>query len=73
MTDTTATLVPTPNEDSLERRFSDFGTFGEALDYAATRAGSTSTMPAAISPASIRSANCAPMPSPSPAALSPTA
>lgn len=36
MTDTTATLVPTPNEDSLERRFSDFGTFGEALDYAAT-------------------------------------
>ena len=38
MTDTTATLVPTPNEDSLERRFSDFGTFGEALDYAATGA-----------------------------------
>jgi fatty-acyl-CoA synthase len=36
MTDTTATLVPTPNEDTLPRRFSDFGTFGEALDYAAT-------------------------------------
>ncbi|MFC3173077.1 fatty acyl-AMP ligase [Novosphingobium bradum] len=35
MTDTTATLVPTPNEDGLERRFSDFATFGEALDYAA--------------------------------------
>jgi len=35
MTDTTATLVPTPNEDALPRRFSDFGTFGEALDYAA--------------------------------------
>jgi len=35
MTDTTATLVPTPNEDTLERRFSDFATFGEALDYAA--------------------------------------
>jgi len=28
-------LVPTPNEDSLPRRFADFGTFGEALDYAA--------------------------------------
>jgi len=36
MTDTTTTLVPTPNEDTLPRRFSDFGTFGEALDYAAT-------------------------------------
>ena len=35
MTDTTATLVPTPNEDRLERRFSDFATFGDALDYAA--------------------------------------
>ncbi|HET9628200.1 MAG TPA: fatty acyl-AMP ligase [Novosphingobium sp.] len=35
MTDTTATLVPTPNEDRLERRFSDFRSFGEALDYAA--------------------------------------
>jgi fatty-acyl-CoA synthase len=30
------TLVPTPNEDSLPRRFADFATFGEALDYAAT-------------------------------------
>jgi fatty-acyl-CoA synthase len=29
-------LIPTPNEDSLPRRFSDFATFGEALDYAAT-------------------------------------
>ncbi len=28
-------LVPTPNEDELPRRFSDFRTFGEALDYAA--------------------------------------
>jgi fatty-acyl-CoA synthase len=35
MTDTDATLVPTPNEDTLPRRFADFGTFGEALDYAA--------------------------------------
>jgi fatty-acyl-CoA synthase len=39
----TATLVPnansklasTPNEDDLPRRFADFATFGEALDYAA--------------------------------------
>jgi fatty-acyl-CoA synthase len=28
-------LVPTPNDDALPRRFSDFGTFAEALDYAA--------------------------------------
>jgi fatty-acyl-CoA synthase len=28
-------LTPTPTEDSLPRRFSDFGTLGEALDYAA--------------------------------------
>ncbi|MCZ8322073.1 MAG: fatty acyl-AMP ligase [Novosphingobium sp.] len=28
-------LVPTPNMDDHPRRFSDFGTFGEALDYAA--------------------------------------
>ncbi len=28
-------LVPTPIEDVLERRFADFGTLGEALDYAA--------------------------------------
>ena len=35
MTDSTGTAVPTPNEDALERRFADFGTFGEALDYAA--------------------------------------
>ncbi|HVR90749.1 MAG TPA: fatty acyl-AMP ligase [Novosphingobium sp.] len=31
----TTKLVPTPNEDALPRRFSDFATFGEALDYAA--------------------------------------
>jgi fatty-acyl-CoA synthase len=29
-------LIPTPNEDELPRRLSDFATFGEALDYAAT-------------------------------------
>jgi fatty-acyl-CoA synthase len=28
-------LVPSPNEDALPRRFADFATFGEALDYAA--------------------------------------
>ena len=28
-------LIPTPHEDALPRRFADFGTFGEALDYAA--------------------------------------
>lgn len=28
-------LVPTPNEDALPRRFADFATFAEALDYAA--------------------------------------
>ncbi|MDG5489886.1 fatty acyl-AMP ligase [Sphingomonas sp. BGYR3] len=28
-------LVPTPLEDALPRRFADFGTLGEALDYAA--------------------------------------
>ena len=32
---TVETLVPTPNEDALPRRFADFATFGEALDYAA--------------------------------------
>ena len=32
------TLVPTPNDCPLERRFSDFVTFGEALDYAARSA-----------------------------------
>ena len=31
----TVNLVPTPNEDDLPRRLSDFATFGEALDYAA--------------------------------------
>ncbi len=36
MTDISGTLVPTPHEDALERRFADFGTFGDALDYAAT-------------------------------------
>jgi len=29
-------MVPTPTQDSLPRRFADFGTLGEALDYAAT-------------------------------------
>jgi fatty-acyl-CoA synthase len=29
------TLLPTPNEDTLPRRMADFGTFCEALDYAA--------------------------------------
>jgi len=28
-------LIPTPNGDTLPRRFADFATFGEALDYAA--------------------------------------
>ena len=32
----TTTLVPTPNTCALPRRFSNFATFGEALDYAAT-------------------------------------
>ncbi len=30
-----AVLAPTPTEDALPRRFADFGTLGEALDYAA--------------------------------------
>ena len=30
-----AALKPTPNRCALPRRFSDFATFGEALDYAA--------------------------------------
>jgi fatty-acyl-CoA synthase len=30
-----STLVPTPTDDNLPRRFADFGTLGEALDYAA--------------------------------------
>jgi fatty-acyl-CoA synthase len=29
-------MQPTPTEDRLERRFADFATLGEALDYAAT-------------------------------------
>ncbi len=33
--DAPAALVPTPNADTLPRRFADFGTFGGALDYAA--------------------------------------
>jgi fatty-acyl-CoA synthase len=33
--DTGTELVPTPNEDALPRRFADFSTFGESLDYAA--------------------------------------
>jgi len=28
-------LVPTPTDDVLPRRFADFGTMAEALDYAA--------------------------------------
>ena len=28
-------LVPTPNHDAHPRRFSDFATFGDAIDYAA--------------------------------------
>lgn len=35
MTDTANLLVPTPNADTLPRRFSDFATFCDALDYAA--------------------------------------
>ena len=35
MTTDDAVLSPTPNECALERRFSDFATFGDALDYAA--------------------------------------
>ena len=34
--DAAGTLVPTPNHDDLPRRFADFATFGEAIDYAAT-------------------------------------
>ena len=34
--DAAGTLVPTPNHDDLPRRLSDFATFGEALDYAAS-------------------------------------
>ena len=33
--DKAITLTPTPNQDPHPRRFSDFATFGEALDYAA--------------------------------------
>ncbi|MBS0482639.1 MAG: fatty acyl-AMP ligase [Proteobacteria bacterium] len=36
VTNAAAALQPTPNEDTLPRRFSNFATFGEALDYAAT-------------------------------------
>jgi len=36
--DTTAAPVSLPTEDTLQRRFSDFSTMGEALDYAATGA-----------------------------------
>jgi fatty-acyl-CoA synthase len=35
MTSDSAPLQPTPTVDALPRRFSDFGTLGEALDYAA--------------------------------------
>jgi len=33
---TPTTIQPTPTEDELPRRFADFATLGEALDYAAT-------------------------------------
>ena len=33
---TVAAIVATPTEDALPRRFADFGTLGEALDYAAS-------------------------------------
>ncbi|HXH16495.1 MAG TPA: fatty acyl-AMP ligase [Sphingomonas sp.] len=33
---TAAALVATPTQDTLPRRFADFGTLGEALDYAAS-------------------------------------
>jgi hypothetical protein len=46
-------LRPLPTHDALPRRFSDFATMGEALDYAARApAGSISTM---------RGATCAPL------------
>ncbi len=35
MTSDLAPMLPTPTADALPRRFSDFGTLGEALDYAA--------------------------------------
>ncbi len=35
VTSASGQLVPTPNEDDHPRRFADFSTFGEALDYAA--------------------------------------
>ena len=31
-----STLTPTPTADTLPRRYADFGTLGEALDYAAS-------------------------------------
>lgn len=36
VTSAEAALLPTPNADTLPRRLSDFATFGEALDYAAS-------------------------------------
>ena len=36
MTGSQSMMAPTPTEDSLPRRFSDFETLGEALDYAAS-------------------------------------
>ncbi|MCJ2187847.1 fatty acyl-AMP ligase [Novosphingobium beihaiensis] len=36
VTNSEQALAPTPNDDALPRRFADFETFGEALDYAAT-------------------------------------
>ena len=31
-------MLPTPTQDALTRRFADFATLGDALDYAATGA-----------------------------------
>jgi fatty-acyl-CoA synthase len=33
---TVTAIVATPTQDALPRRFADFGTLGEALDYAAS-------------------------------------
>lgn len=55
-----ADISPTPNEDSLERRYADFATFGDALDYAASgRRGLNSTIRAAPWSAPIHLPSCA--------------
>ena len=38
-------LVPTPTDDDLPRRYADFETMPEALDYAARRAAPTRRSP----------------------------